>query len=143
MVGAFAIEKHTAPARKRALDALERVGLGTVGSMRPSNLTLSDRKRMELARCIATKPKLLLLDEVMCGLNPTEIAEMIVLIRSTSAEGTALIVVEHIMHVIAELAVDVVVLAGGKVISRGQPPVVLKDARVVEAYLGEAYDAVH
>jgi len=143
MVGAFSIEKHTAPARKRALAVLERVGLGTAGSMRPANLTLSDRKRMELARCLAARPKVLLLDEVMCGLNPTEIAEMIALMRSTRAEGTTLILVEHIMDVIAELAEDVVVLAGGNVIARGKPSVVLNDARVVEAYLGEAYNAVH
>jgi branched-chain amino acid transport system ATP-binding protein len=143
MFGAFSIEKHTAPARKRALAVLERVGLGAASSMRPAKLTLSDRKRMELARCIAAQPKVLLLDEVMCGLNPTEMAEMIVLIRSTKADGISLILVEHIMDVIAELAEAVVVLAGGSVISHGKPSVVLKDARVVEAYLGEAYDAVH
>ena len=98
---------------------------------------------MELARCIAMQPKLLLLDEVMCGLNPTEMAEMIALIRSTKEEGITLIVVEHIMDVIAELAEDVIVLASGQVIARGTPSVVLKDDDVIEAYLGEAYDALH
>ena len=91
MVGAFAIERSAASARKRAINALERVGLDVAGSMRPAELTLSDRKRMELARCIATQPKVLLLDEVMCGLNPTEIAEMIALVRSIRADGIALI----------------------------------------------------
>ena len=76
---------------------------------------------MELARCVAMQPKVLLLDETMCGLNPTEIAEMIALIRSIRNDGIALIVVEHIMDVIAELAEDVVVLGGGQVISRGPP----------------------
>ena len=98
---------------------------------------------MELARCVAMQPQILLLDETMCGLNPTEIAEMISLVRSIRDDGIALIVVEHIMDVIAELADDVVVLGGGQVISRGPPSGVLNDPRVVEAYLGEAYDAAH
>jgi branched-chain amino acid transport system ATP-binding protein len=143
MVGAFAIEKRVGPARQRAVAALERVGLGAAGGLPPSSLTLPDRKRMELARCIAMQPKLLLLDEVMCGLNPTEMADMIALIRSTKEEGITLIVVEHIMDVIVELAEDVIVLASGRVIARGTPSVVLKDEQVIEAYLGEAYDALH
>ena len=143
MVGAFAIEVHAAAARKRALAVLDRVGLGAVAALLPGRLTLSDRKRMELARCLATAPKMLLLDEVMCGLNPTEIAEMVRLVRSIAADGVTLIVVEHIMEVIAELADDVVVLAGGKVIARGHPSMVLRHEDVVEAYLGEAYDVVH
>jgi branched-chain amino acid transport system ATP-binding protein len=142
-VGAFAIETRAAPARQRALAALRRIGLEQAASLRPSRLTLPDRKRMELARCIAMQPKLLLLDEVMCGLNPTEMDEMIALIRSIRDEGITLIVVEHIMDVIAELAEDVVVLASGQVISRGAPSVVLKDTRVVESYLGEVYDVLH
>ncbi len=142
MIGAFALERSATSARKRAINALERVGLDMAGSRQPSSLTLCDRKRMELARCVAMQPKVLLLDETMCGLNPTEVAEMIALIRSIRNDGIALIVVEHIMDVIAELAEDVVVLGGGQVISRGPPSSVLKDPRVVEAYLGEAYDAV-
>jgi branched-chain amino acid transport system ATP-binding protein len=142
MVGAFAVEASAGAARKCALTALERVRLDAAATLRPGALTLPDRKRMELARCLATRPKMLLLDEMMCGLNPTEIAEMIVLLRSVAAEGVTLIVVEHIMEVIAELTDDVVVLAGGAVIARGRPSVVLRNEDVVEAYLGEAYDAV-
>jgi branched-chain amino acid transport system ATP-binding protein len=141
MVGAFAIENHAAPARRRALVALDRVGLGAIGHVRPTSLTLQDRKRMELARCIAMQPRLLLLDEVMCGLNPTEMAEMVLLLRAIRQDGLTFIIVEHIMDVIAELADDVVVLAGGRVISRGVPKAVLSDDAVVEAYLGEAYNA--
>ncbi len=143
MVGAFAIDAHAAAARKRAFSALERVGLHAAAARLPGSLTLPDRKRMELARCLATGPKLLLLDEIMCGLNPTEVAEMIVLIRAVAAEGVTLVVVEHLMEVIAELADDVVVLAGGVVIAQGKPSVVLRHESVVKAYLGEAYDAVN
>jgi branched-chain amino acid transport system ATP-binding protein len=143
MVGAFAIEKWATPARRRALAALDLVGLGASASLRPSALTLPDRKRMELARCVAMQPKLLLLDEAMCGLNPTEMTEMIGLVRSIKDQGVTLIVVEHIMDVIAELAQEVMVLVTGRVISRGPPAIVLKDAKVVEAYLGEAYDALY
>lgn len=143
MVGAFAIEDGPERARRRALAALERVGLGSVGRLRPPSLTLPDRKRMELARCIAMQPKLLLLDEVMCGLNPIEMSEMITLLRAINDDGLTLVVVEHIMEVINVLAQDVIVLASGRVISRGAPATVLSDEKVVEAYLGEAYDAVH
>jgi branched-chain amino acid transport system ATP-binding protein len=143
MIGAFAIENGSERARRRALAALERVGLRSVGRLRPPSLTLPDRKRMELARCIAMQPKLLLLDEVMCGLNPIEMTEMITLLRAINDDGLTLVVVEHIMEVINVLAQDVIVLASGRVISRGAPAAVLRDEKVVEAYLGEAYDAVH
>jgi len=143
MVGAFAIERHVVSARRCALAALDRVGLRAVGEVAPSSLTLPDRKRMELARCIAMQPKLLLLDEVMCGLNPTEMVQMVALLRAIRNDGLTLIIVEHIMDVIRELADDVIVLAGGRLISRGRPASVLRDERVVEAYLGEADDALH
>jgi branched-chain amino acid transport system ATP-binding protein len=143
MVGAFAIENHPRLARKLALAALERVGLSSVDHLRPPNLTLPDRKRMELARCIAMQPRLLLLDEVMCGLNPIEMAEMVALLQAIKDDGLTLVVIEHIMDVIMALAEDVIVLASGRVISRGAPAAVLSDEKVVEAYLGEEYDAVH
>jgi ABC-type branched-subunit amino acid transport system ATPase component len=98
---------------------------------------------MELARCIAMQPRLLLLDEVMCGLNPIEMAEMVALLQAIKDDGLTLVVIEHIMDVIMALAEDVIVLASGRVISRGAPAAVLSDEKVVEAYLGEEYDAVH
>jgi branched-chain amino acid transport system ATP-binding protein len=144
MVGAFAIERHAVAARRRALAALDRVGLAAVGQVPPSSLTLPDRKRMELARCIAMQPKLLLLDEVMCGLNPIEMADMLALLNGIRRnDGLTLIIVEHIMDVMIELADDVIVLAGGRLISRGEPSTVLSDAKVVEAYLGEGNNALH
>lgn len=136
MVGAFACESRPAAARRRAAAALERVGLGNWRDERPDALTLADRKRMELARSIATAPQILLLDEVMCGLNLTEISAMISLVRSLRAEGMTILVVEHIMDAIAELADDVVVLAAGRILARGAPPVVFRDPTVIAAYLG-------
>jgi ABC-type branched-subunit amino acid transport system ATPase component len=138
MIGAFAVDRSPALAARRAAEALERVGLAEWRDERPGALTLANRKRMELARCIATAPQILLLDEVMCGLNPTEFAEMIELIRSIRDERVTIVFVEHIMEAIAELADDILVLAAGRILARGAPQVVLRDPAVIAAYLGES-----
>jgi ABC-type branched-subunit amino acid transport system ATPase component len=136
MIGAFARAARHDEARRRSIHALERVGLADQAERPASALTLPDRKRLELARCLATGPRLLLLDEMMCGLNPTEMDQIIALIRMLNEEGIAIILVEHIMDAITALAHDVIVLDGGEVLARGTPEAVLGDARVIEAYLG-------
>jgi branched-chain amino acid transport system ATP-binding protein len=140
MVGAFATTSNTRTARTEAFGALERVGLADQAQQRPTTLPLPDRKRMELARCLATRPKMLLLDEVMCGLNPTDMEQMIDLIKSLRAGGMTIVIVEHIIAAIAELADDLVVLASGQILARGEPRAVLNDDAVIEAYLGERFD---
>jgi branched-chain amino acid transport system permease protein len=105
------------------------------------SLTLGDLKRLELARCLATQPRLLLLDEVMGGLNLTEMDEMVRLVARLRDRGMTIVVVEHIMDAITALADELVVLAQGRVLAQGKPAAVLKDQRVVDAYLGEPIDA--
>ncbi|MBL8661573.1 MAG: ABC transporter ATP-binding protein [Candidatus Odyssella sp.] len=141
MVGAFAAQSRAGDAERTARAMLDRVGLGAQTAAGASSLTLADRKRMEIARCLATRPRLLLMDEAMCGLNLTEMQAMIALVRSLRDGGLTVILVEHIMDAIAELADEVIALNGGLVLSRGTPAEVLGDPRVVEAYLGERHDA--
>ncbi len=141
MVGAFAAHAGAREAERAAREVLDRVGLGAQLGKSAGSLTLADRKRMEIARCLATRPRLLLMDEAMCGLNLTEMKAMIALVRSLRDDGLTVILVEHIMDAIAELADEVIALSGGLVLARGTPAGVLGDPRVVEAYLGERHDA--
>ena len=103
------------------------------------SLPIGLRKRLEVARALATRPRLLLLDEVMAGLNATELGEMITLIRSLHAEGLGLIIIEHIMAAIMRLAQRIVVLHHGEKIAEGTPESIASDRRVVDAYLGEEF----
>ena len=141
MVGGFSGTARAHEARARAVQALELVGLASRREDAAHSLTLGDLKRLELARCLATQPRLLLLDEVMGGLNPTEMDQMVRLVAELRSRGMTLVVVEHIMDAITALADDLVVLSGGRVLAQGVPAEVLRDPRVVDAYLGEPIDA--
>jgi branched-chain amino acid transport system ATP-binding protein len=123
----------------RADGVLARTRLSHKKDMLPSEVTLADRKRLEVARALAMSPKLLLLDEVMAGLNHTEIDAMIQLIRELRSEGTAIVVVEHVMKAITAVCDRIVVLQSGAKIAEGEPERVLNDPVVVAAYLGQRY----
>jgi len=125
--------------RKTSEDILDRVGLGLKKKHRVADLTLEDKKRLELGKALATQPELLLLDEVMAGLNPTEIKELLELLRRIRKEGIALIVVEHVMHAVMKLADRVCVLHHGEKIADAPPSEVARDRRVIESYLGEEF----
>ena len=128
------------PGRARALAAAEavaaRVGLAPQLDKPAADLTVAGRKRLELARALATRPRLLLLDEVLAGLNPQEIAEMIPVVRAIAAGGVTVLMIEHVMQAVMNLAEQVWVLAQGQLIAAGTPAQVTSDARVIEAYLG-------
>jgi len=123
-------------ARATALEVLERVGLASRANSPARALTLASKKRLEVARALAAKPKLLLLDEVLAGLNPTEIAQMIDLVRSIRDSGISVFMIEHVMQAIMNLSDRIVVLNLGRKIAEAPPAEVVQNADVVEAYLG-------
>jgi branched-chain amino acid transport system ATP-binding protein len=131
----------TGRAFREAGEVLERVGLAERGDAAPSELSVADARRLEFAKALALRPRLLLLDEVMAGLRPAEIEPSLELIRSLSAEGMTVMVIEHVMRAIVAVSDRVVVLHGGRLLTEGPPTEVLSDQRVIEAYLGHRYAA--
>ena len=141
MVGALFGRQRLSRSRalQEADQILARVGLAHKATLKGDQLTTADRKRLELARALATTPQLLLLDEVMAGLTPVEVAQAVALIRQINRSGVTVLVVEHIMQAIMGVSDRILVMHHGRKIAEDAPEQVLSDQKVIEAYLGERY----
>jgi len=139
MVGAFTRVQNAREARKRALEILAFIGLAKHRDLLTSSLTIADRKRLELGRALATQPELLLLDEVVAGLNPKETEEIIGIIKKISNRGITIFMIAHVMKAVMALSHRIIVLHHGERIAGGTPLEISRDKRVIEAYLGEEY----
>jgi branched-chain amino acid transport system ATP-binding protein len=142
MIGAIAregIRANKESLKQRVTEVLEFVGLMKKKDVLAKNLTAADKKRLELASALATRPKLLLLDELAAGLNPTEIDETLTLLKEINKMGVTLLVVEHVMRFVMGLSERIIVMHHGEKIAEGSPSVVATDKKVIESYLGEEY----
>jgi branched-chain amino acid transport system ATP-binding protein len=135
-IGAHLSRRSRADALDAAAEVASTIGLGGLLDRPAANLTVAARKRLELARALATNPELLLLDEVLAGLNPGEVAAMVPIIRDLADRGVTTLMTEHVMQAVMSLAEHVFVLAEGRIIAEGTPRAVVGNPRVVEAYLG-------
>jgi branched-chain amino acid transport system ATP-binding protein len=139
MTGAFLRDKRRGVARAKAYEAIEFVGLSAKAHTPARDLTTIDQRRLEMARALATEPRLLLLDEVMAGLNPSEIDQAVMLVGKLSKRGLTIIIVEHVMRAIMAVARHIVVLDHGQKIAEGSPKEIVQNQEVVRAYLGSGY----
>jgi branched-chain amino acid transport system ATP-binding protein len=139
MVGAFLRHPQRNDAREHAKAILELTGLNRLAHQRARSLGTPGRKRIEIARVLATTPRLMLLDEALAGLTPTELLDAIALVRKIHETGVTVVIVEHIMEVIMTLTSRVLVFNQGHVIASGKPDDVVKNEAVIEAYLGRGH----
>jgi branched-chain amino acid transport system ATP-binding protein len=136
MTGAFLRDRHVAAAREKAREAIDFVGLSARENTAAKDLTTIDQRRLEMARALATEPKILLLDEVMAGLNPAEIDQAVALVGKLAARGLTIVIVEHVMRAIMAVARHIVVLDHGQKIAEGSPKEIVENPEVIRAYLG-------
>ncbi len=141
MTGTFLHTNSRKKAKEAAAEILELTGLTAKKDILGANLTIVDKKRVEIARALATKPKILMLDECMAGLNQTEIKDVMDLCRKLKKEGLSLLIVEHIMEAIMPISDKIVVLNAGKKIAEGLPEEIVNNEEVIKAYLGDRYNA--
>jgi branched-chain amino acid transport system ATP-binding protein len=139
MTGAFLRDKRIEAARAKAREAIDFVGLSAKESTPARDLTTIDQRRLEMARALATEPRLLLLDEVMAGLNPSEIDQAVALVGKLSKRGLTIVIVEHVMRAIMAVARHIVVLDHGQKIAEGSPREIVENPEVIRAYLGSGY----
>jgi branched-chain amino acid transport system ATP-binding protein len=143
MVGTYARTGllDRAEAENRALEVLDAVGLRQLALRRARELTLPSLKRLEIARALGTRPRMLLLDEVVAGLNPAEVVDAVALIRSLRDRGITILMVEHVMKAIMSLSDRIMVLHYGKKIAEGTPAEISQNEDAINAYLGESHAA--
>ena len=138
VIGALRRHSDVATARKKSLAILERLGIGEKSEQQASSLTLPDRKRLEVARALATEPRILLLDEVMAGLRPTETDRMVAIFKDINREtGLTILLIEHVMRAVMALSREIHVLHHGELIASGAPDEVVRHPAVLDCYLGE------
>ncbi len=141
MIGTFLKVQGLEEASEKALVFLSKLNLSDKKDIRAGNLTLADRKKLEVARALATEPRLLLLDEVAGGLNPSEVIELVEMVKAIHSSGITIVMIEHVMEAVMTTAARIVVLDGGKKVMEGSPQEVVADPGVIKAYLGEDYRA--